>query len=131
MRLWTVLSRVREVRVQRRLAELARAQRGVQAAQKDVDHAVSRCERHAAQLAELQDWRASGPDGPALWRHARERHRQQEAVLAGAAAAAREALHTALSHALTVRGTLRREMHARDDARRRAREAREQARRED
>ncbi|MDR5782051.1 hypothetical protein QCE63_21870 [Caballeronia sp. LZ065] len=131
MRLWAVLSRVREVRVRRRLAEWARAQRSVQAAETAVDHAVTRCERHAAQLAGLQDWRASGPHGPAMWRHARERHRQQEAVLAREVAAARDALSIASGHALAVRATLRREMHARDDALKRAREAEAKARRED
>jgi hypothetical protein len=131
MRLWVVLSRVREVRVQRRLAELARAQRSVQAAQRGVEHAVRQCELHAAQLAGLKDWRASGPHGPAMWRHARERHRQREAALAGEATAAREALSIALGHALAVRAALRRAMHARDDARKRAREAAAKARPED
>ncbi|MDR5760147.1 hypothetical protein [Caballeronia sp. LZ035] len=131
IRLWTVLSRVRDVRVQCRLGELARAQRGVQSAQAAVDHAVRQCELHAGRLAGLKDWRASGPHGPEMWRHARERHRQREAVLAREAAAAREVLAAALGEAHTIRAALRREMHAQDDAHTRVRDARAKARGKD
>ncbi|MDR5816452.1 MULTISPECIES: hypothetical protein [unclassified Caballeronia] len=131
LRLWTVLSRVRDVRVQRRLGELARAQRDVQSAQTALGHAIGQCELHAAQLAGLQDWRASGPHGPEMWRHARERHRQREAVLAREADTAREGLAAALREAHAIRAALRREMHARDDARVRLREVRMKARGQD
>jgi hypothetical protein len=130
-RLWVVLGRVRDVRVRRRLAALAQAQRAVQAAQAACDEQVRQAELHAARLVELLAWRAHGPHGPAIRRHALDRHRRQDESLTQATEAARAAFATAVSDLSRIGAALRREMTARDDARARERAAKAKARMED
>ncbi|WP_321890016.1 hypothetical protein [Paraburkholderia bannensis] len=115
-RRWSLIARVREVRVKRQQIALAHARRSVHMAHVEVQACEERLALHAARYAPLIARCTHGATDASIWREALVRHRQADAALHASLDAAQTALHGALGALEQFAATLRREMRARDDA---------------
>jgi hypothetical protein len=121
-RLWTLLARVRDLRVRRRHVALARAEDKARAAAAEVAAQRAARDAHAQQLAPLLRGCAHGDKAAAIWRqtfaHHQARALQFEREIASVSS--REA--DARAELRRARLALRREMLSRTDAENRARQ---------
>lgn len=121
-RRWSVIARVRELRVRRRQIALAEARRVADAARAEREACEARHAHHAAQRADLLARCTHGLADSGLWRIALVQHRLQDVQLLAAVGVAQSALAHALVECGRTRTLLQRETLARDDAKKRVRE---------
>lgn len=126
-RQWQAIGRVRDVRVRRRRAALALAQREVHAAAQALDAARASLNEHTALLPLLAARCEHAYRDAALWRDALTRHRAREAQWRAAVTAAETHMTAALADLARAAAALRRDLLARDDARARVRALQRQA----
>ncbi|HKU00328.1 MAG TPA: hypothetical protein VJS30_27910 [Paraburkholderia sp.] len=121
-RRWSLIVRVRGLRVRRRRIALALAQRAAQTAHAEVAAREQERAQHAAQRALVLAGCVHESPGAGVWREALEQHRLQAANLQTAVQVAQAAYMRTLAELENISSMLRRETRAQEDAQSRARE---------
>ncbi|SAK61977.1 hypothetical protein AWB80_02729 [Caballeronia pedi] len=122
-RLWTLLTRVRGLRVRRCRQLLARMQQAAHGARAELMRQTAERDRHAARLPEILGLCGHGQQDATLWRNALKAHRSREADVLAAIRTAQRALADALAEVQMARIALQRQMRAHEAAQTRKREA--------
>lgn len=121
LRVWTLLARVRALRVERARREVSDARAGArQAASRTARQRQAIAEHEAARVAILAAC-AGGHSSAPLWRMALKRHDGGKSGLEQALAVARDAGENAEEQVVSALHVLQREMRGLDDARERTR----------
>lgn len=121
MRVWALLARVRELRVERARRQVSDARAGVQQAAAQVARQREAVAAHEAARVAILAACSSGNPGAPLWRMALHRHDAGKSALEQAFAAARHASENAQGEVASALHELQREMRGLDDARERTR----------
>ncbi|SAK67419.1 hypothetical protein AWB77_02616 [Caballeronia fortuita] len=122
-RLWTLLVRVRALRVHRCRRLLARMQQAAHEARVELMRQVTERDRHAARLPDILGLCGHGKQDATLWRSALKIHRSREAEVIAAVRTKQRALSDALTEVQVARIALQRALRAHEDAQHRKREA--------
>ncbi|MFL9961115.1 hypothetical protein PQR02_08325 [Paraburkholderia sediminicola] len=117
LRVWTLLARVRQLRVQRARRLLNEARLGVQRAAADTAWQRNVIAEHEARRCEILAACSSGERGASLWRMALHRHDSGKFALQSALAIACHAAEKAQQRVVTALHVLQKEMRGLDYAR--------------
>jgi hypothetical protein len=121
LRLWTLLARVRQLRVERRRRLMNEARIHAQRAAAETARQRNAIGQHEARRCEILAACAYGDRGATLWRMALHRHDSGRFALEEALAVALQAERLAEAQVVSASRALQREMAGADDARERGR----------